>query len=150
MKHNPKEVINIITLVDDYISLLNQRCAINKVPKIFEVVIVDAMTEPREGVTPKKCKRLKLLLSNTTTNERMTLFSLDYVVNNTAALLSAPYKRTLYKDLLFNALGTFAFNSETGIKNKQVDKKLKDTKTFTPEMASKPMTPADAYPSKVK
>lgn len=139
MKHNPKETVNIIDLVTSYINKLNSECVIHKIPKVYEVLIVNAETEMNpalleKGIVhiPKKCKRLKFTVSNTETHERMTLFSIDYVANHPADLIKAPYKRTLYRDFLLNAVQLFGINLETVIKHREEQERLKTAKTFAP------------------
>jgi len=154
MKVNPKETINIVELVAAYVTTLNKRCVIHKVPKVYDVRIIKGTTVPSKeevakGVKPQRCKRIIFTVANTENKERLTLFSLDYVIKNPADTLKAPYKRVLYRELLFNAFGAFGFNLETSIRNAAVDKTLKDVKTYTVEddknsKAEEPLTVEDA------
>lgn len=145
MKGKANENVNIISLVDEFIGTLNKNCIIHKIPKVYEVILTDSMTRPtanemKMGKTPKKCKRIALRMVHLETNERVELWSLEYVVKSAAALLTAPYKRTLYRELLYNALGTFAFNMESAIRADRV--KAMPT---TADMSRTPMTAKDAY-----
>lgn len=149
-KNKHKENVNIIDLVDAFISTLNKNCVIHKIPKVYEVILTDSITRPSvtdsaKGVTPKKCKRITLRLAHLETKERIELWSLEYVVKNPADLLTAPYKRTLYRELLYNALGTFAFTMETTIRQQRMKDATSTADKFSPKMAEKPMTAADAY-----
>lgn len=149
MKPNPKDIINIIELVDTFITTLNKRCTIYKVPKVYDLRIINTKTtlsqeDIKKGTKQKPCKQIRFTVANTKTNERITLFTLDYIIKNPTDALKAPYKRTLYREFLFNAVGTFGFNLETSIRSRSIDKKLKDPNTYaiqehilTPEEALK-------------
>lgn len=148
MKHNPKEVINIIALVDEFVNTLNNKCEKAKIQKHYIIRLKDGMWHPnteqvKKGEKSKRCKTIMLTVADLDTKDRLTLFSLDYVFNNPADCLTAPYKRTLYRELLYNAVGVFALNMESALKSRQVNKKLSDPKTFAAH-AKEPITPKDA------
>jgi hypothetical protein len=154
MKHNPKEVINIITLVQEFIETLNSQCVQHKVNKIYEIKIVDGIYTPtieriKEGEKAKKCKTIKLTVVNLDTNERLTIFDASYVVNNPADLIKVDYKRKLYRELLYNAIGIMAFNLENVAVQNAVTTRLNDPKTFADtEITEQSVTPTDEISSK--
>jgi len=158
MKPNPKDIVNIITLTEEFINTLNTSCATHKVGKLYELKIVDAKTnvtteQLKAGHKEQRCKRLKFTVSDLETNERLTLYTLDYIVSNPAKLLSAPYRRTLYREFLYNAVGTFGFNLETSIRHRKSEEKLNNPATYSvkdAKLREQPITPEDAYPPPTK
>ena len=114
MKINPKESVNIITLVEEFFETLNRQCVQHKANKIYEVKLVDSTYYPTQGtsLTPRPCKELRVTVSMLDTNNRITLFDTQYVYNNPAELLKVDYKRKLYRELLYNAVGILMFNLE--------------------------------------
>jgi hypothetical protein len=148
-KENPKEVINIITLVEGYISRLNSSCVEYKVPKVYSLEIIDSKTtlsmqDIQRGESPKKCKQLRLTVSNLDNNERLTLYTLDYVPTNPADLLTAPYKRTLYRQFLYECLGVFGNTIENHLRQEQA-KKIIESASLKKSNAERPLTPNQAF-----
>lgn len=148
MKVNPKEAVNIIELVDSFISTINKRCVVHKIPKVYEIRIINTKTtltqeDIKKGTKQKPCKQIKFTVANTETNERITLYTLDYVLKNPAEALRVTYKRTLYREFLFNAVGVFGFNLESIIRDRDTNKKLSDPNTFG--IQEFPITPEGAY-----
>lgn len=128
MKHNPKETINIITLVEEFVVKLNAECVEHKVQKHYEITIKDSI----DDVTEKPSKLLKFFVSNLDTNERISLYEGQYCPDNVAKFLTVPYKRTLYRELLFNCVGVFAFNMEQNIIHNKTKDRLGSQETFNP------------------
>lgn len=147
-KENPKEVINIITLTEEYISTLNTRCKEHKIPKYYVLDIIDSETtitlqEVQRGITPKKCKQLRLVVADLESNERLILYTLDYVPENPAALLTAPYKRTLYRQFLFEAIGVFSNTVEHYLKEKRAKEAVE--RAALKKHRENPLTPKEAF-----
>ena len=140
MKQNPKEIVNIVMLVEEFIAKLNTECVKHKVQKYYKVSITD--TEDKKG------KRLQLTVADLDTNERIILFSLDYTFSNPAKALTDSYKRTLYREFLFNCVGLFSFNMEQNIKYNRTKSKLESQDTFNPH-AEHPISLDETMPAPV-
>jgi len=138
MEQNPKEVVNVIELVDSFITTLNNECVKHKVPKVYELKLINGATQE---ASPRKCKTLRFTVADTNTNERLTILGLDYPFNNPAELLSHPYKRHLYREFLYNCVGITAFNLEANVKHKEREKRIKEVEL----LASQPVTPDEAF-----
>lgn len=150
MKHNHKETINVVTLIDEFVARLNTQCVQAKVQKHYSISIQTG-TNPKPDVSSKKggqskvFKTLKFVVADLDTNERIVLFELDYAFKNPSYVLSVPYKRNLYSEFLYNAVGIMAFNLEENIRHRRTEKVLNDQSTFDPQIAEVPVTPADAF-----
>lgn len=148
-KESPKENINIVTLVEEYITRLNSNCKEYKVPKVYSLEIISTETKPsiqeiQRGQTPKKCKQLRFTVVNLDNNERLVLYTLDYIPNNPADLLSSPYKRTLYRQFLYECLGVFGITIENHLRQEQA-KKMIERASLKKSNSEYPLTPNQAF-----
>lgn len=145
MKQNPKEQVNIIELGQEFIKKLNEQCKATKVQKVYEVTIKDGKLKSdnrvgKEIKDNKTFKTLKFTVADLETNERITLFSTDYVFKNPADVLKKDYKRVLYREFFYGAVVVFAFNMEATIKQRRMEEVLTKPSTF----AEHPVTPDEA------
>lgn len=144
MKHNPKESINIIELVDEFIIKLNKACSENNIDKIYSIRIINdkftpSIEEIQQGAKARKTKCIQFHVVHTETNNRILLYDNHLIMENPADALKKPYKRILYREFLYNNLGVFAFNMETTIINDRLSKQEKNTEELV-----RPLTEGDS------
>lgn len=130
---NFKQKVDIVQLVDEFISIMNKRCEDNSVPSLYEVGIREGDVKSpnpinmKKGKSNNKFKTLRVTVSDLNTHERLTLFSVDYVYHNPSELLTSDYKKVLYREFLFNTTGMFLLTSKEGMQHRQQVKRDKVT-----------------------
>ena len=146
MKNTPKENVNIVELVDEFIDIMNKRSAQNNVPNVYEVSIKNGTTKSPNAIGVKKGKKnnkwktLIITVADINTRKRTTLFSMDWVYHNSAELLSVSYKKILYREFLFNSSGMYLLNAKAVIDQREEV----ETKKKLKENAIKPLAPEEA------
>lgn len=127
---NIKENINIVELVQSYIKILNTSCKENNIKKHYSIDIINGKIPSDIRVKDTKEKRktfkqLKFTIANLETNERITLFSVDYVLKNPADVFNGDYKKVLYKEFLYSTTSLFAITMENFKKQEKAESLIK-------------------------
>lgn len=131
MKHNTKEIINIVEMGQAFVENLNKSCKAHDMQEFYEVTIKDGKLKSNNRVGTntenenKPYKTLRFVVVDLETNERLTLFSTDYVFKNPAKMLGSDYKRVLYREFMYACFSVSAFTLKNNIRAHNAEMLLK-------------------------
>lgn len=122
-----KSKLDAVELINDFVKQLNKGCEQSEIARRYEVTIKNTklVSDTKVGANKEgKSKTIKLLMYDLETNERMTLFSVDYVFKNPSDVLNVGYQKILIRELLYTSFASTAFTLESTIKTERVNQLL--------------------------
>ena len=119
MKHNIKETVNIVALVEEYVQQLNDSCEGHDLKEMYKLTISD--TGKKKG----KGKTLRLMHYDLQTNERIVLYSTTHTFKNPGESLTVDYKRKLCKQFMYDSFTVFAITIKSNMAKAKADRLLK-------------------------